>query len=94
MGIVCPCEVLVNAIPTGNNVRFDPSGGGTVTGDLTYMADLCSVDLVNSTLTLEFEDTEFNGENGFTFTATEITCLIPERKRYIFPPFLFLSVAY
>jgi hypothetical protein len=76
MGLICPCEVSVNAFSENNNVSFEPSGGGTVEGTLTYLAELCSAALETSTLSLSFVDTEFAGANSFTFTATEITSVV------------------
>lgn len=79
MGMQCPCGVVVNAVSRRNNVRFDGQRG-TVRGDLTYMANVCATTLADSSLTLDFVDTEtMGGVNSFTFVANSITAVVCNR---------------
>ncbi|MBB4825989.1 hypothetical protein HNO89_003226 [Sporosarcina luteola] len=76
MGIVCPCGVRVNAVSQQNRVKFE-GVPGTVCGTITYTADVCVSTPGSSRLILRFVDTENNGAQSFTFTATsfkQVTC--------------------
>jgi len=79
MGVICPCGVRVDAFSEDNNVRF-AGQSGTIEGNLTYLANVCVTTLADSTLSLQFEDTETPNQNNFTFTATEITAVVCNRE--------------
>ncbi|MEK4229084.1 hypothetical protein [Solibacillus sp. FSL H8-0538] len=77
MGVICPCGVIVNATKQRENVKFD-GVRGTITGNLTYLADVCVTTLASSTLSLAFDDTETPNQFSFLFTAnaiTSVTCV-------------------
>lgn len=79
MGVVCPCGVMVNANKEGNNVKFE-GVNGTITGNLTYLADVCVTTLAASTLSLAFEDTETPNQFSFLFTANAITSVTCKKE--------------
>ncbi|MFJ7933872.1 hypothetical protein [Sporosarcina sp. NPDC096371] len=75
MGILCPCGVSVNASSQRNKVKF-AFKCGTVTGNLTYCANVCITTLKKSTLSLKFVDTECPNRKNFLFTANTITSVV------------------
>ncbi|MDZ5472995.1 hypothetical protein SM124_14855 [Bacillus sp. 31A1R] len=79
MGLVCSCGVLVDAFVERDQVMIE-GVMGTVTGSLTYLADVCVDRLDTSTLSLQFDQTEGGTDNSFTFTATEITTVVCRRE--------------
>lgn len=79
MGVICPCGVMVDAVALRENVRIF-GVTGSVRGNLTYAADVCITRLEDSTLSLQFEDTETPGRNSFTFTANDITSVTCRRE--------------
>lgn len=79
MGVICPCGVKVNAFKAGENVKFK-GVNGTITGNLTYLADVCVTTLTSSTLSLQFEDTETPNQFSFLFTANAITSVTCKRE--------------
>ncbi|MGG0656960.1 hypothetical protein [Rummeliibacillus pycnus] len=78
MGVTCPCGVLVNATKVGKNVKFN-GVRGTITGNLTYLANVCVTTRAASTLSLVFVDTESPGTFSFMFTANDITSVTCKR---------------
>ena len=52
----------------------------SVRGNLTYTADVCITRLEDSTLSLQFEDTETPCRYSFIFTANAITSVICRRE--------------
>lgn len=79
MGVICPCGVKVNAKKEKQNVIFK-GGCGTVTGNLTYLANVCVTTLASSTLSLKFEDTMTSGKFSFLFTANTITSVTCKKE--------------
>ena len=79
MGVICPCGVKVDAYKECKNVRFN-GVCRKITGDLTYLADVCVTSLASSTLSLKFEDTETPNRFSFLFTANAITCVTCVRE--------------
>lgn len=79
MGVICPCGVKVKAFKEGENVKFN-GVNGNITGNLTYVANVCVTTLASSTLSLQFEDTESPNQFSFLFTANSITSVTCKRE--------------
>lgn len=79
MGVICPCGIKVNAYKACEHVSFN-GVCREITGNLTYLADVCITSLASSTLSLKFEDTETPNRFSFLFTANAITCVTCVRE--------------
>lgn len=79
MGVICPCGIKVNANKKKQNVIFN-GFCGEVTGNLTYLANVCVTTLAVSTLSLKFEDLVGSNKFSFLFTANNITSVTCKKE--------------